>query len=495
MLIVSTAIVVTDQRLTQINNQRQIANAISTGASGLAYISNDYLLYQQSDQEILWQSRLSSISSDLSKLNSSDPEQQTLINNVNGDLQRLGTIFKNTVSLVDSIKNETGKVPTELKTASSRLAVQNQALAFDASVLSNSFDAEANQLKQSSNLLILVLLGSFGAYFVVFYYVVFGRTFRSLKKLQEGTKKIGSGNLDFSVASKSNDEIGELSQAFNQMTANLKTVTASKNDLQNEIEDRKKAEEKAQELQKAVQQERDRLSSLLNSITDEVWFADTNKKLTLANPSAIKEFMLDSLGTDDVENIAASFEVYRSDGTPRPVEEAPPLRALNGEVLRNYEEIVKTPSHKELRYRQVSSAPVRDNQGNIIGSVSVVRDITELKQLQNRLQKYSEDLEKLVEERTKQLKNAERLAAIGATAGMVGHDIRNPLQAITGDLYLIKTELAELPDHQQKKNALESVDEIQTNIDYINKIVADLQDYARPLNPRTQETNIKTSIQ
>ena len=101
-------------------------------------------------------------------------------------------------------------------------------------------------------------------------------------------------------------------------------------------------------------------------------------------------------------------------------------------------------------------------------------------------------LEEIVEERTRQLKDSERLAAIGATAGMVGHDIRNPLQAITGDLYLVKTELAELPDHQQKKNAMESIDEIQNNIDYINKIVADLQDYARPLNPRAQEANIKS---
>ena len=39
---------------------------------------------------------------------------------------------------------------------------------------------------------------------------------------------------------------------------------------------------------------------------------------------------------------------------------------------------------------------------------------------------------------------------------------------------------------------MESLDEIQNNIDYINKIVADLQDYANPLNPRAQETNIKT---
>ena len=51
-----------------------------------------------------------------------------------------------------------------------------------------------------------------------------------------------------------------------------------------------------------------------------------------------------------------------------------------------------------------------------------------------------------------QLKDAERLAAIGATAGMVGHDIRNPLQAITGDAYLAKTELASTADSEGKEH-------------------------------------------
>ena len=40
---------------------------------------------------------------------------------------------------------------------------------------------------------------------------------------------------------------------------------------------------------------------------------------------------------------------------------------------------------------------------------------------------------------------------------MVGHDIRNPLQAITGDVYLAKTELASIPESDEKKNALESL--------------------------------------
>ena len=49
-----------------------------------------------------------------------------------------------------------------------------------------------------------------------------------------------------------------------------------------------------------------------------------------------------------------------------------------------------------------------------------------------------------------------------------------------------------MPESEEKKNALESLDEIQKNIDYVNKIVADLQDFARPLNPRAQETDVES---
>ena len=111
------------------------------------------------------------------------------------------------------------------------------------------------------------------------------------------------------------------------------------------------------------------------------------------------------------------------------------------------------------------------------------------------LEEYSSQLEELAEQRANKLKDSERLAAIGATAGMVGHDIRNPLQAIISDVFLAKTELASIPDSEEKKNALESMDEIEKNIDYINKIVQDLQDYARPLNPKIEESDLKSIVE
>lgn len=150
-----------------------------------------------------------------------------------------------------------------------------------------------------------------------------------------------------------------------------------------DITERKKTEEETRRLLDAITEEKDRLSALVNSISDEVWLADTHKQFTLANPSALQEFR--RAGEDvGVETLAASLEVYRTDGSIRPVEEAPPLRALRGEVVRNEEEIIRTPAGGELRYRRVSSSPVRDAAGNIIGSVSVARDVTERKRSEQR---------------------------------------------------------------------------------------------------------------
>jgi PAS domain S-box-containing protein len=119
-------------------------------------------------------------------------------------------------------------------------------------------------------------------------------------------------------------------------------------------------------------------------------------------------------------------------------------------------------------------------------------DITERKQLQQKIEEYTKNLENLVEQRTKQLKDSERLAAIGATAGMVGHDIRNPLQAMISDVYLMKDEIACAPECKTKEGLLESLVSLEENITYINKIVQDLQDYARPIAPAAQEVNLTT---
>jgi PAS domain S-box-containing protein len=142
--------------------------------------------------------------------------------------------------------------------------------------------------------------------------------------------------------------------------------------------------------------------------------------------------------------------------------------------------------HKSGKTTEVLyNATIYTNEaGEMQGVFAAARDITELRKAEAQAQ-----------EAERKLRDAERLAAIGATAGMVGHDIRNPLQAITGDVYLAKVELASVPDAECKANALESLTEIEKNISYINKIVQDLQDYARPLNPAAKEIDLQSLIE
>ncbi|MGD6851421.1 MAG: PAS domain-containing sensor histidine kinase [Candidatus Bathyarchaeia archaeon] len=99
----------------------------------------------------------------------------------------------------------------------------------------------------------------------------------------------------------------------------------------------------------------------------------------------------------------------------------------------------------------------------------------------------------IVEDKTEE-EEAKRLMTIGQTAGMVGHDIRNPLQSIVSSMYLIKDDLDGLPGSDEKKDALTELNSIMEQISYVDKIVSDLQDYARPLKLDAVSVNLKEVI-
>jgi signal transduction histidine kinase len=132
-----------------------------------------------------------------------------------------------------------------------------------------------------------------------------------------------------------------------------------------------------------------------------------------------------------------------------------------------------------------------------IASIALINSqmLEMLEENAKKLKIHSEHLEELVEEKTKQLRDSERLAAIGETAGMVGHDIRNPLQTIICELYLAKGELSSLPDGDSKETLKGTVRAIEDQVTYINKIVTDLQDYAKPLTPCFEETDLEKTLQ
>ncbi len=126
-----------------------------------------------------------------------------------------------------------------------------------------------------------------------------------------------------------------------------------------------------------------------------------------------------------------------------------------------------------------------------------IMDLTEIRSLlrelgkkNEELREYAENLERMVYEKTMESLENSRLATIGEVAMMVGHDLRNPLQAILNSVFLMESLLNELsPDKRSDFSNL--VETLRRNISYMNKIVSDLQDFSRSF--RVEKSLVKLS--
>jgi hypothetical protein len=123
--------------------------------------------------------------------------------------------------------------------------------------------------------------------------------------------------------------------------------------------------------------------------------------------------------------------------------------------------------------------------------LAISRDITERKRVEKELKRQDERLEELIGERTRKLKEAERLAAIGELATMVGHDLRNPLQGISGAAYVLRTKLRTTRD-EQVRTMLEI---IEKDVRYSDKIINDLLDYSREMRLELTEIGLSSVIE
>ena len=155
----------------------------------------------------------------------------------------------------------------------------------------------------------------------------------------------------------------------------------------------------------------------------------------------------------------------------------------------------------------LSVSHIKDSFSNqIVAYVCIARDITETKKIQEELKKYSEELKKysqglevVVDEQSKKLEEAKRFSAIGETATMVGHDLRNPLQVLVNTIFLAKMKIAPKFIEKNKNSVVETVNHtltvFQEQVDYMNKIVSDLQDIARNIVVDWRDVHFKPYIE
>jgi len=139
--------------------------------------------------------------------------------------------------------------------------------------------------------------------------------------------------------------------------------------------------------------------------------------------------------------------------------------------LKNHETtfIIKSGEQRSVL---LSLSVVGNKKGQHLGFVVVIHDITHRRLMEAKLLA------------------AERFASIGELAGMVGHDLRNPLSSISAATFYIKNHYGTLMDDTGK----EMLSAIEKSIDYSNNIVKDLLDYSREMKLDIEVTTPKTLV-
>ncbi len=111
----------------------------------------------------------------------------------------------------------------------------------------------------------------------------------------------------------------------------------------------------------------------------------------------------------------------------------------------------------ESRFLDLSLVPLLDEQGQQIGTLITVIDITAM--------------HKLEEEK----RRLDRLASLGEMAASVAHEVRNPLASMKTTIQMLATDIQD-----QNQEAQESISIVLKEIERVDLIVRDLLDFARP---------------
>ena len=227
-----------------------------------------------------------------------------------------------------------------------------------------------------------------------------------------------------------------------------------------------------------------RLAAIVTSADDAILSKTLNGVITSWNPGAERMF-----GYSAEEMIGQP--ILRLIPPERQAEEGEILRRLRaGERIQHYE-TVRQKKDGTLFDVSLTISPMRNEAGQIIGASKIVRDVSErkqtelsLKESQQRLREFAEDLERLVESRTSELvQSRQQLRALAAQLNLSEQKAR---QRLAGELHdylgqmlaLNRIKIGVAKKHPMEASLAHLLEELQSTTDkalaYTRSLVAQL---------------------
>ncbi|MBI5184549.1 MAG: HAMP domain-containing protein [Nitrospinae bacterium] len=315
-----------------------------------------------------------------------------------------------------------------------------------------------------------------------------------IRELIRGAKILGDGDLSHHVLVKIKDEIGELAGAFNKMAVNLKTITASREELEKEVAERKLAEDI---LRKSEAKYRSLFDNMLNGFAYcKILLDENNRPVDFVYLEANNSFeRITGLKKEDIMG-------------KRVTEAIPGIEEAHPELFDIYGKTALTGigGKFDIYFKPLKiwlAVSVYSSQKEYF--VAVFEDIT--------WRKKAEESERQNREKMAHL---DRLKSLGTLASGIGHEINNPNNFILMNTTLVREiwddakdilssyrekipgeiKLGGLPFDKALKTFPQLIEDMRQGSVRIKEIVSNLRDFAVTGQPPLHETvNLRDIIQ
>ncbi len=284
---------------------------------------------------------------------------------------------------------------------------------------------------------------------------------RTVNRLREATGRVKAGDYAVRVRSSMSGEMGTLVADFNTMVTRLEATTVSKHrleeseerltqtnqDLIREVEERMRAETalettldelelRVEERTAELRESEKKYRELVELLPEVVFETDINGFYTYANRRALEMF---GYATEELRSGVHMRDVVTPRDYARVTENA--RRIMEGEVRRGDE---YTVTRKDgIEFPVFIRAARIEQDGKIIGLRGIVVDLTDSRKA---------EAEKLRLE--EQVRQTQKMEAMGTLAGGIAHDFNNILAAMLGNAELA---LDDVPAGAASRHSLEQV--------------------------------------
>jgi PAS domain S-box-containing protein len=211
----------------------------------------------------------------------------------------------------------------------------------------------------------------------------------------------------------------------------------------------------------ALKQSEERYRSLFEESKDVIYISSPEGKFIDINSAGVSLFGYSS--KEELLSVDIAGQIYVD-----PSERTRFKRTIEKQgFVTDYEVRMKKKNGEELAIMTITSSAVRDKRGNIVAYRGIMRDMTEQRKLEQ------------------QLRQSQKMEAIGQLAGGIAHDFNNILSAIIGYGGMVQKKMA--PDDANRQN----VEQILAAADRAAKLTHSLLAFSRKqiINPKPVNLN------